>query len=71
MTYTDYQNNNPAIIFSEKVEVKDAPSVGAEVTFVIHEGTKVQLLERDDEWVRVRLEDGKDGWVPLSDLKEL
>ncbi|NNM07541.1 MAG: tetratricopeptide repeat protein [Flavobacteriaceae bacterium] len=71
MTYSDYQKNNPAIIYSEKVEVKDAPSVGGEVTFVIHEGTKVQLLERDDEWVRIRLEDGKDGWVPLTDLKEL
>jgi len=71
MTYSDDQKNNPAVIFSEKVEVKDAPSVGGEVNFVIHEGTKVQILDRDDEWVRVRLEDGKDGWVPLSDLKEL
>jgi tetratricopeptide (TPR) repeat protein len=71
MTYGDTLRDNPAIIFSEEVEVKDAPSVGGGLSFIIHEGTKVQILERDADWVRVRLEDGKDGWIPVSDLKEL
>ncbi len=70
-TYADYQNNNPAIVFSEKVEVKDAPSVGGEVSFLIHEGTKVQVLDRETNWVRIRLADGKDGWIPSADIKEL
>ncbi|KAA3621984.1 MAG: tetratricopeptide repeat protein [Flavobacterium sp.] len=70
-TYADYQNDNPAIVFSEQVEVKDAPSVGGEVNFLIHEGTKVQVLDRETDWVRIRLEDGKDGWIPSADIKEL
>jgi len=70
-TYSDFQNDNPAIVFSEKVEVKDAPSVGGEVNFVIHEGTKVQVMDRETDWVRIRLADGKDGWIPSADIKEL
>lgn len=70
-TYSDYENDNPAVVFSEQVEVRDAPSVGGEVNFIIHEGTKVQVLDRETDWVRIRLEDGKDGWIPALDLKEL
>lgn len=71
MTYGDAESNNPAIIFSESVDVKDAPSTAGEVSYIIHEGTKVQLLERDYDWVRIRLADGKDGWIPSADMKEL
>jgi len=71
MTYADAEKSNPAIIFSESVDVKDAPSTDGEVSYIIHEGTKVQLLERDSDWVRIRLADGKDGWIPSADMKEL
>jgi tetratricopeptide (TPR) repeat protein len=71
LTYSDHQKDNPAIIYSEEVEIRDAPTVGGGVNFILHEGTKVQLLEKDGEWVRIRLSDGKDGWMPIADLKEL
>jgi tetratricopeptide (TPR) repeat protein len=64
-------NDNPAIIFAESTEVKSEPSMGSEAAFTLHEGTKVQIMERDDEWVRIQIVDGKDGWVPGTDLKEL
>lgn len=64
-------NDNPAIVFAESTEVKSEPTMGSEVAFVLHEGTKVQIIEWDDEWVRVQIVDGKDGWIPGSDLKEL
>jgi tetratricopeptide (TPR) repeat protein len=71
MTYADELNDNPAIILSEEVEVKDAPSLGGALSYLIHEGTKVQILEQDADWVRIRLADGKDGWIPVSSLKAL
>jgi tetratricopeptide (TPR) repeat protein len=70
-TYDDFSNNQPAIIFSESVEVKSAPTLGSDPAFVLHEGTKVQILQRDGEWFEILLADGKDGWIPASDLKEL
>jgi len=70
-TYGDAIKDQPAIIFSESIEVKDAPSLGSESSFTLHEGTKVQIIARDNDWVRIEIANGKDGWIPLSDLKEL
>ena len=64
-------NDNPAIIFAESIEVKSEPKMGGEVAFMLHEGTKVQIIEEDDNWVRVKLVNGKDGWLPATDLKPL
>lgn len=69
--YGESLNDKPAIIFAESIEVKSEPKMGSETAFVLHEGTKVQLIGDDDNWVRVRLADGKDGWLPKSDLKQL
>ncbi len=70
-TYGDAQNDRPAIIFSEEVEVKSEPNMGSSSSFLLHEGTKVQILAEEGNWVRIELSDGKDGWMPSSDLKKL
>lgn len=70
-TYEDAIKNQPAIIFSESIEVKDAPNLGSETSFTLHEGTKVQIIEKEDDWVKIEIANGKEGWIPLSDLKEL
>ncbi len=69
--YGDSVNDKPAIIFAESSEVKSEPNMGSEAAFTLHEGTKVQITEKDDDWVRIVLIDGKDGWIPASDLKGL
>lgn len=71
LTYGDYSKNQPAIIFASEIEVKTEPSMGSNVAFTLHEGTKVQILAQDGNWYRITLADGKDGWIPASDLKQL
>ncbi|MDP2686828.1 MAG: tetratricopeptide repeat protein [Aequorivita sp.] len=70
-TYGDYSKNQPAVIFASEIEVKTEPSMGSNVAFTLHEGTKVQILAQDGNWYRITLEDGKDGWIPATDLKQL
>ncbi|HET8804770.1 MAG TPA: tetratricopeptide repeat protein [Aequorivita sp.] len=70
-TYGDYSKNQPAVIFASEIEVKTEPSMGSNVAFTLHEGTKVQILAQDGNWYRIILEDGKDGWIPSTDLKQL
>lgn len=70
-TYEDAIKNNPAIIFAENSDVREAPNLRSEISFIIHEGTKVQILERDADWGLVEIANGKEGWIPLIDLKEL
>ncbi len=69
-TFEDTEKDQPAIIFSESIEVKSEPNLGSEVSFKLHEGTKVQIIAKDTDWVRIEIANGKDGWIPLSDLKE-
>lgn len=71
LTFEDYSKNQSAIIFATELEVKTEPSMGSNSAFILHEGTKVQITAQDGNWFRIVLADGKDGWVPASDLKQL
>ena len=42
-----------------------------ETAFVLHEGPKVQILSEEDDWFRIQIADGKDGWIHNTDLKQL
>lgn len=70
-TFDDYSKKQPAIIFASEIEVKTEPSMGSSAAFTLHEGTKVQISAKDGNWYRITLADGKDGWIPGSDLKQL
>ncbi|MCW9036369.1 tetratricopeptide repeat protein [Altibacter sp.] len=70
-TYDDAQRYRPAIIFAEETEVRSEPTMGSETAFLLHEGTKVMIRVREGDWFRISLADGKDGWIPASELKEL
>lgn len=69
--YTFSKNNIQAIIFAEKAEVKNAPTLNSEDVFTLHEGTKVKVLDAVDNWKKVKLADGKIGWIIASELKVL
>jgi tetratricopeptide (TPR) repeat protein len=64
-------NNIQAIIFSSQADVKSAPTGSSDVYFELHEGTKVLVLETLDNWKKIKIADGKMGWINASDLKEL
>lgn len=55
--------NKPALVMEPAVYVKSGPSSMAEDAFILHEGTKVYLSESYEEWVKLRLSDGKIGWA--------
>jgi tetratricopeptide (TPR) repeat protein len=65
------QTERPAIVFSGIASVKSEPKESSSDAFVIHEGTKVYVLEKLDNWKRVQLQDGSDGWIEAKDIKEL
>ena len=65
------ENNIEAIIFSGQTQVKSAPTNSSEIYFELHEGTKVLVLESLDNWKKIKIADGKMGWIKVSDLKEI
>ncbi len=70
-TYNSIQEDRPAIIFAVEANVKSEPNDRSENIFLLHEGTKVNVLDQLNDWKKIVLSDGKIGWVPKGDLKEL
>lgn len=67
-----YSNHNqPAIVFSSVISVKSEPYSSASETFQLHEGTKLQVIEKIDNWYKIKLLDGKIGWLKEDAIKKL
>ena len=64
-------SNKPAIVFAIESNVKSEPNNRSESVFVLHEGTKVNVLEALGNWKKIKLADGKVGWILKDDIKEL
>ena len=60
-----------AIIFAPTITIKSSPDVSGTDLFVLHEGTKVQIKSTLGEWYEIRLEDGKEGWIPQKELERI
>lgn len=56
-------NRKSAIVFQQSVTVKSAPDTQSTDLFVLHEGVKVELLDAVGSWHKIRLSDGKVGWL--------
>ena len=68
----DYEENTKsAIIFKQTTEIKNAPTLTSDTVFELHEGTKVQVLDAIDDWKKIKLADGKIGWIVADDMKEI
>lgn len=68
---TRYENDKPAIIFADTIGVKNEPKENADDAFILHEGTKVQVIEVLDNWRKIQLADEKEGWISKEALKEI
>ncbi len=69
--YDTIKKNQFAIIFAQETTIKSEPNLRSEEVFQLHEGTKVQVTETINNWKKIKLADGKIGWIPATDLREL
>lgn len=67
--YNRAVNTIYAIIFTDEVEVKNAPRKSANEIFTLHEGTKVKVLDKVGDWQKVKIADGQVGWLPKEVIK--
>ena len=69
---TDYRTNDKAIITRAVSSVKSSPSGESSTDlFVLHEGTKVSILDEVGDWRNIELADGRQGWIKSSDFEEI
>ena len=66
----DYMSADTAIVMRPVTSVKSSPSVEASTDlFILHEGTKVRILDRVGNWSNVELADGRQGWMLSKDIE--
>jgi tetratricopeptide (TPR) repeat protein len=71
MQISYFKGHRQAIIFSGSVTVKSGPVEQSSSLFVIHDGTKVNVLENSNGWIKIGLVNGNEGWIKQSDAKEI
>lgn len=60
-----------AIVYATEFTAREEPKQSSSASFVIHEGTKVEVLEEFNDWVRIALENGSKAWVTIDTIKKL
>jgi tetratricopeptide (TPR) repeat protein len=57
-----------AIVLAGSVTVMGSPSEKGTKLFVLHEGTKINILEVSGDWAEIRIANGNTGWLKLEML---
>lgn len=64
-------DTNFAIVWEKEIEVRDGPTSNSSHIYYLHEGTKVSITYEEDNWARIELADGNEGWVEKQKIKKL
>jgi tetratricopeptide (TPR) repeat protein len=67
--YASFKNHDEAIVFTPSITVKSSPAKNSVDLFVIHEGTKVTILDQVGEWRKIRIQNGSIGWIETNYLQ--
>ena len=63
-------NRSGAIIMAPAATVKSTPAKQGTDLFILHEGTKVDITDGTmRQWKRIRVADGKEGWIESSQME--
>jgi len=71
LQYRAYRKDQPAIVFAREVPVRSEPNERSTSAFLLHEGTKVQVLDSLNEWRKIQLADGQNGWIAAESIRLL
>jgi len=65
----DLNATDEAIVMSQIATVKNSPDDKSTDAFVLHGGVKVWITDRVSEWAKIRLADGKVGWIERAAIE--
>lgn len=58
-----------SIIMETSVYVKSSPDEKGNDLFILHEGTKVDVLDQLNNWRKIRIANGSVGWMKLDEME--
>jgi len=60
--------NQFGVIIDSRISVKNSPDEKGSDLFILNEGLKIKIEDNVDNWTKIRLADGKVGWVQKSNI---
>ena len=63
------EDSGEAVVTVPVSSVKSSPGSTDQSLFILHEGTKVSVVDSLGEWYRIELSDGRQGWMQGNDMK--
>jgi tetratricopeptide (TPR) repeat protein len=67
----DVSRTTEAVVTANIVTVKNSPDEKSSDAFVLHGGVKVQIVDQLSSWIKVRLADGKVGWMEAKETERI
>jgi tetratricopeptide (TPR) repeat protein len=66
------ENRKGAIVTASSVNVMKSPADKADTSFVLHEGTRVDITDKSIKgWCGIRIADGREGWMQADKMEEI
>ena len=56
------------VLLPDEVAVKEGADASYRTSFDAHAGLRVRIVDRDQDWLRVRLANGLEGWVKAQEI---
>jgi len=65
------ETTSDGVVMAKTLPARELPRDTAKVSFEVHSGLKLRLLERSGNFVKVRLPNGLEGWTEQSGVVEI
>lgn len=63
----DKEHSQFAIITARETKTHEEPSDTSDSKFSLHEGTRVKVLDTNEYWTNIKLENGNEAWIRTAD----
>jgi len=63
LKYHETRSSRRAVIVAEEASVRSGFGERDTVLFILHEGTELEVIDREKSWCKIRLPDGRKGWI--------
>ena len=68
--YWSVSDRENGVVISIESDVRSSPiNRGENIVFIIHEGTKVEIVTKQPGWYEIVLLDGKKGWISVDGVR--
>lgn len=68
LQYDSSEVDKKGIIKTETINIKSSPDYKGTDIFILHEGTKVELLDSIGNWYEIKISNGNKGWTEKENL---